>query len=449
MDPKIFKSKKISNLVNRLTSRVIEKQSVVIHRISGNEAEQRSYYRLLCNKNMDISTYQNYMYADCSRQVESDGHYLVFQDTTQPNLEAHRKHIKDPIGLGVIGDAKSLGFFLHASLVVNSLSGQCIGYSDVQVFHRPADKVAKKTRNYKTQPIEEKESYRWISSCISSTSILSPARITVVGDRESDISELFLRRGNADLLIRNRDNRRLEEGKLYEYLNSQAVSGSYSLKIEGDWRQNKPSRMAQIEVRFTKVHLLPSTISKTKIPVYAVEAREVGNDSCKSKVLWRLLTTHEVSNFEQACEIIRWYAMRWNIELVFRLIKLQGFNVEALGLEKGKSIILMTLIALFAASKIMLLHRASKELEPIPIKQTFSDEQIQCLTIINKKHEGKTPKQKNNYQPNSIQWCYWIFARMGGWKPHEKNAGVISLTRGWADFQQVFYGWKLAKEFVS
>ena len=38
---------------------------------------------------------------------------------------------------------------------------------------------------------------------------------------------------------------------------------------------------------------------------------------------------------------------------------------------------------------------------------------------------------------------------LGGWKPHEKQAGVISLMRGLRRFHQIFHGWQLAKQLVS
>ncbi|MCS6796353.1 MAG: hypothetical protein NZ516_10375 [Raineya sp.] len=82
------------------------------------------------------------------------------------------------------------------------------------------------------------------------------------------------------------------------------------------------------------------------------------------------------------------------------------------------------------------------------MQQTFSEQELACLRACNVKYEGKTPKQKNPYPPNSLQWAYWVLARMRGWKPHEKQAGVISLFRGLLYFKQVFEGWQLA-HFVS
>jgi hypothetical protein len=62
---------------------------------------------------------------------------------------------------------------------------------------------------------------RWLRPTQKSVEGLkSASKVTIIADREGDISELFERRGQADLLIHSRNNRLLSEGKLHEYLAS-------------------------------------------------------------------------------------------------------------------------------------------------------------------------------------------------------------------------------------
>jgi hypothetical protein len=446
----IFKSQKIKGAFERLLDSVQTHESVIVHSMSSNESEEKCYYRLLQNPRLEVSEVLCYLHADCTRQVESGSHYLVFSDTSQYNVERNRQNIKDTVGLGVIGDDKSLGFFLHASLAVDASTGRCIGYSDVQVWSRSADKEKKVARGYKKLPIESKESYRWLTCAAQSRErLLAAGKVTVVQDREGDISESFARRGDYDLLIRSRDDRKLVEGKLHAYLASQTICGSFELQLKGDIRTNRKARKAQIEVRFAQVHLHPAGALPHQAPIYVVEAREINAPEGQEPILWRLLTTHLVTNFEEACQIIEWYALRWNIEQIFRLTKQKGFNVEDSDMERGSSLIILTLLALLSASKILLLHLASKQEAPVPIKDTFTQQELQCMKAVCLKYEGNTPKQKNNYPPDSLQWAYWVLARVGGWKPKEKQAGVITLLRGWKRFQQIFEGWEIAQKFVS
>jgi hypothetical protein len=399
---------------------------------------------------MEIDHLKEYIYQDCQRQIEAGKHYLVIQDTTQPNFERNRGNIAQSEGLGVIGDGRSIGFFLHPSLVIEAEEGRCVGFSDLQTWSREEGGANKKERKYKALPIEEKESMRWLTAHQNSQERLREAgRLTTIADREGDISELFDRRGRGELLIRSRDNRSLRAGKLYEHLAWQEKSGSFKLEIKGDFRQNRARRRALIEVRFSEVELSPKKLGGQTIKVFALEAREQHPPAGEKPILWRLLTTHEVRSYEQACQIIKWYALRWNIEQVFRMIKQKGLAVEASEVESGKGLILLTLMALFTASKVILLHLSSKAEKPQPIKQTFTKEERECLEVICQKYEGNTWRQKNNYPRDSLQWCYWVIARLGGWKPQEKQAGVITLFRGWNEFKKIYEGWELALQFVS
>src|SRR3546814_2979040 len=58
------------------------------------------------------------------------------------------------------------------------------------------------------------------------------------------------------------------------------------------------------------------------------------SDVCSSD-LWRLLTTHAVTDVADARRIIGFYRQRWTIEQLFRTLKTKGFDVEALRLAEG------------------------------------------------------------------------------------------------------------------
>ena len=388
----------------------------MIHRISGGEAEQRSYYRLLHNTGLDTASIKEYLYADCRRQVVPAAHYLCIQDTTQPNFESNRKNISNMEGLGVIGDGKSLGFFLHPSLVVGAGDGRVIGFSNIRVWSReaaPAMTDLEKSRfreKQRVRPISEKESCRCQNAAIESKEVLKGAgQITVVCDREGDISELFreVPDEKTHLLVRSSSNRKISargaDGEwgpatLFEHLPAQPVLGKYNLKIKGDARKKKTGRTAQMVVRLSQVAI---TVRDKTIYLCAVEAKEDPGTvpAGEQGVHWRLLTTHSVESMEQARMILDWYAMRWNIEQLFRLIKQKGLNVEESDMETGKALIQLTLMSLYAASKILLLHLASKEEVPQPIKQTFTPQELECLEAVCAKYEGKTIKKKNLTPP--------------------------------------------------
>ena len=73
---------------------------------------------------------------------------------------------------------------------------------------------------------------------------------------------------------------------------------------------------------------LPKTISLFAVDVRAIDPPEGEN------VHWRLLTTHEVTDLAGALVIAGFYRRRWMIEQLFRTMKTQGFDIEALRMEQ-------------------------------------------------------------------------------------------------------------------
>lgn len=451
--------KRLLKRLEELKEKVVSRESVVVHRISDNEAEQRAYYRLLQNERMSVEELSDHIIADCQRQVKAGATYLIFQDTTQPSLERNQKNIKAGSGLGVISDNKTLGFFLHPGLVLEADTYRSIGYSYIRTWSRNGEKAKCSERDYKSEPIEEKESYRWLECVKRSRQVLGQAgQVIVVSDREGDIFEVLDRLPDekTHVLVRSKASRMIlnEQGQrqqLRSFIEGQPLAGSYQLRVQGDKRSKRKGREASMEVRFAQATLLPPKRlgggTQGSTALYIVEAKEKPQ-SCppgEKPIHWILVTTYEVESLADAFQIIKWYKGRWNAEQIFRLSKRQGLNIEQSDLETGYAIIKMALLAILAASKIILLHQASKQEQAVPMEKTFNQEQRKCLATLVKTLEGKTPKQQNPYVQDSLQWAYWVLARLGGWKPHEKQAGVITLFRGWQRFNQIFEGWILAQ----
>jgi hypothetical protein len=133
-----------------------------------------------------------------------------------------------------------------------------------------------------------------------------------VGDREADLYELFQEAAQDPqgprLLVRaeRTRNRKVEQGdekeELWQRMKAETVAGT--LQVAVPRRGSRPSRTAQIEVRFAQVVLTPP--AKIKLPplsVWAVYAREVGHSAeVKEPIDWMLLTTVKTGSFPDACQ---------------------------------------------------------------------------------------------------------------------------------------------------
>lgn len=446
-----FGDERLDKRADKLASLLYFNQSCSIHGITRNEAEQKAAYRFLSNEKVEESKLISAV-TEKSSYLSVGKELLVLQDTTEINLDDHKYRLQRGTGVGLTGNDEDLGFFIHGSLVLDATYGTVLGFSDLQLWHRPEDKATKDQR--KGLPIEQKESNKWLKACAESKERLKYAdSITFIEDREGDIYDQFCRIPDqrTHLIIRSKSDRRLPEGNsLFSHLSSQPLAGNYSIDIVKDIRKGIESRTAKVEVRFCSVTLLKpknnySRGIASRVTLYAVEVREV-DTTMKGAILWRILTTHAIDSYEQAKAIVDKYKSRWYIEQLFRLLKKKGFNIESSEIENGWAIRKLTIMALNAALRVMQLLLARDNVNSQPIEQVFSNEEIECLQMLNIKLEGNTDKTKNRNDPQKLCWATWIIAKLGGWKGYDKKRppGPITLKKGLDRFSNIFEGWLLA-----
>jgi hypothetical protein len=383
---------------------------------------------------------------------------LVIQDTTELNYQDHINYLDlSDNELGPTGNNIDMGFFTHPGLVVDAETGISMGFSFIKIWNRSIDKISKVGRNYNTQPIEEKESYRWIECAQKSKIQLGQAkRITIVADRESDIYEEFVKIPDTktDLIIRSREDRRVygKDEHLYSFLSKQPVLGQVTIKLKKDQRKNQAMRLATIDIVSTPVKIKKpkSCINKTLpefVELYAIEARERNAPQGQQAVCWRLLTTYKAESFEIAIQVLGRYCMRWQIELLFATIKTSGLDIESSQLETGKALKVLCVLGLYTCLKINQLKQAREDKTGTSAYLVFSKEEIIVLATICKKYEGKTEKQKNRYEGGTLAWASWIVGRIGGWKGYASEAkpGIKTMRDGLIAFYRMYDGFMLSK----
>jgi len=459
-----FGDKRLDERGNNFIGSLFRSGSHSIRQFSGSNADQKGNYRFLENKRTSEEAIIKSISNRCARAVKGKL-VLSIQDTSEINLYKHKNRIKHDGSIGVTNAATNgLGFMIHPSLVVDASNCFPYGYGHVHLFNRKLEREPKQTRDqhgYKKLGIKEKESNKWLSSSqATKENLKEAAMVIIVQDREGDIYEQFatVPDERTHLLIRAKSNRTLPEGgKLFSKVNSGNVSGTYSLKIAGDKRKGQQKRTADMEVRFCEVEIKNSSrTAKDVVPkmkVYCVEAKEKNAPSKKQGVCWRLVTTIQITTLEEALQIIEWYSWRWMIEEVFRILKKEGFDVEASELGCGKSIKKLCLLTLDAIIKIfqMRIVLSMDEEGEMPAEVSFNKTEIECLQMQCKRLEGKTAKQKNPYPKSSLRYATWVIARLGGWKGYasERKPGITTLWIGLEKFYDRFNGFMIAKDVYT
>lgn len=451
-----LKDKRLLNRGNSILNRLFVSSVHSIRQLATNDSEAKAMYRFLKNDNVSEQDIIRNMSINCKNAVGSKS-VLCIQDTSEVNLYNHRNRIKQDDSIGTTNaEFGGLGFHLHPSFVLDAETLLPYGFSDVKLWNRSHEKPVKdKSHKRKLIPIEEKESYKWIESSLKSKQILSSAKeIIIVQDREGDIYEQFCRVPDqrTHLLVRAKSNRTLKEkGKLFDFLSGQELQGTYQINLEGDKRRNIKKRTATIEVRFTPVTIhahqyTPKELSQS-VKVYAIEAKEVGGN-IENPIHWRLLTTKPIESLETALLCIEWYTCRWIIEEVFRILKKEGFDIEASELTRGKAIRKLCLMMLETIIKLFIMQIAYNSEEEIDPRSCFSEQEIECLDLQIQQLEGNTQKLKNPYTTSDLKRYIWAIARLGGWKGYlkQRKPGITTFWIGLQKFSAIMQGWILFRD---
>jgi hypothetical protein len=440
----------------QILARMETHQTAILNQLSDSHADNMAYSRFFNNESISISALKESSQVKV-KELSKGSHVLCIQDTSVISYEKHRNFFRvDDADLGPVDKDKNIGFFLHPMLVVDTEGYFPLGFSTVHCWNRSFGKPDKHQRGYKKLPIEEKESYRWISTGEESIGLLkdSTTHMTIIADRESDISQEFvqLKTEHSDLLLRSREDRPLygEDKWLYEYLSDQPQCGTYKIQVRSDKRKNREGRDAMISLRYCKVRVRrPGNTIDKSLPEYieltAIEAREDSSTvpGGEKPILWRLLTTHQVNDQATAILMVSWYKARWLIEELFRLLKQQGIDIESSQLESGKGLKKLAVMALEAALKILQLCQGRDSLCPVSESVVFSQNEIEFAEAVSQsRYEGKTQLQKNPYPKGSLARMSWIIARMGGWKGYLSTGkpGPITMKRGLDKFNTMYQG---------
>ena len=454
-----FGDKRLEKVGNLLYGRILEKNCVSLRKVAKNRAMEVRFGRFLSNEKVTLEELKSQRISQTNR-LASGRHVLGIQDTTELNYQAHAASVS---GLGPVGNGKDHGLFLHPLLVLDAESSACLGFGAIHTWIREwpteLDDKKKTSRDYQKLLIEEKESYRWLSTATSAKHQLSEAQmLTIIADRESDIFEEWYRIPDkkTHLLTRACYNRRLGNGLLLHDYVASLESQCIKLLPVRERDKKRSAHIAKLEIRFGELEITRSKgcsdkNAPEKIKLRVIDVKElpesVVND--EEPIHWCLLTTHEVYTVEDAFQLVTWYCWRWNIEQLFRTLKKQGLRIESSQVETGAGLTKLAIIALNCALQTMQLTLArSDQKQERPLTDVFTEDESVLLNILLPSLEGKTEKQKNPYQKGKLAWASWIIARLGGWKGYasERPPGPITMCGGQQEFASLYRGWRLARD---
>jgi hypothetical protein len=403
-------------------------------------------YRLLNNRKISMHDILAPHYASTAERMGEEAVVLAVQDTTSLNYTAHPA----TTGLGPITNKAdgAVGLELHDTIAFTP-QGVPLGVLNAQVWARDAAEFGKKHTRCE-RPIEQKESYKWLESfqAAAHAQRLCPGtRVVSVGDRESDIYELFelalSRNDHPALLIRASADRRVRGGQanelLWQFVEGQEIAGVRTVDVPR--RQSKPARQAQVSVRFCEVELRPPRNGpggRHSLRMWAVLAREENPPEGAEALEWLLLTTMEVRTFAEAIEKIDWYVRRWGIEVYHRTLK-SGCQIEerqfgtATGLENCLA------VDMIVAWRLLYMTWLGRAVPELPATAVFTDDEWQSL------HKVTYPDKPVPKKPPSLAQAIRMIAKLGGHvgRKGDGDPGVESLWIGLTRLDDISMCWRL------
>lgn len=423
---------------------MVARKQICLRRLGGRRSQEVRFGRFLANPRVTVER----LIAGWREQTAAavrGRHVLAIQDTSEFNFSTTTERRR---GLGEIGKGVGRGALAHVMLAIDAQDGGCLGLVAGRVWTRRG----RVRVPHGKRPLSEKESERWVSTAEAAKAVLAgAAMVTVIADRESDIYAQWARVPvpNFHLLTRVQGDRRLhEDGMLYTFGAALPAAGSRMLELRA--RPGRPKRKARLTLRFGQVALRrPDNPGAGDLPdnvtLSYVEAVERQPPKNREPLHWRLLTTHPVSDAESAWQIVDWYAQRWMIEQLFRVMKQQGLKVEDSQLDTADRLLKLIAIAAKAAVLTLQLVQARDGDDRRPANIAFGPDEIGALEAINDRVQGPTALQKNPHLPHRLAWASWIIARLGGWDGYRssKPPGPITFKNGIEYFHAIATGWAL------
>jgi hypothetical protein len=415
----------------------------------GSKAKAKATYRFFDHVRVDMGRVLQGHYGATAKRAQKEKIVLSVQDTTELNYSAHPKTEL----LGPICDKKGMiGMLVHDTMAYNA-QGTPLGLIDVQCWTRDPELEGKAEQRYEL-PIEQKESFKWLVSWRAAVALQEQcpeSTVISVGDREADVYELLVeakKAAKAKVLVRATQERKaqLEEDqglvKIWEWMASRPADGGLVLELPRTAKRR--ARRARLEVRYAEVQL---QAPKRKphlgaIQVWAVTAVEVGAPEGEEPVEWKLLTTREVRNLEQALEVIGWYAQRFQIEVFHRTLK-SGCKIEQRQLGNAERIEGCLAVDMVVAWRIVHLTKLGREVPEVPCTVFFEEAQWKALMVF----VTQSPRVPD--QPPTLRDAIRMMAMsLGGFlgRKSDGEPGAETIWRGLQRLDDITAMWVVMNE---
>ena len=413
-------------------------------------ASAKAAYRFFANERVnEEDILAGHFRSTRERFAGTDATILVLHDTTE--LSYRRQNI------GLLHKPKYgqddhwrrehplCGISMHSSLAVTP-AGLPLGLAAIKFWTRKEFKgcnALKRTINPTRVPIEEKESLRWLQNLQQATKRLGDAKRCVhIGDRESDIYELFCAAHDAGthFLVRTCVNRLAEEGITTVESEMEEVPAKGLHRIEVRDKKGNVSE-AVLELKYRRLRVLPPLAKQGRYPALiltVIHAQERGTPKGRDKIDWKLLTDLPVTSRQDAIEKLNWYALRWKIEVFHKILK-SGCKVEESRLRTAERLVNLIATCCILAWRIFWMTMVNRSQPAAVPTVALTQIEMELLDQLMEDKAGKTFAEKN------LTHYLTKIARLGGYlaRRNDPVPGNIVMWRGLSRLTDIALGFSI------
>jgi hypothetical protein len=327
---------------------------------------------------------------------------LIVQDTTELDYTQH-----PPKDARCLNREERFGLYEHIHLAVTP-DKLCLGVVGTESFDRAAESLGKADERT-SLPIEEKESFRWLTGyrlACQLTAECPATQIVSVADREADIYDIFVDAQQqagprAEYLIRAKEDRctpqrDLESGPAAYHKVRDEVSRSKlrtTRPLELCQTPKRAARQAYLEIRAISVQVKPPH-ARGHLPSVThnvVLVEEVGGPGDDTDLCWLLITTLPIETVDDVLRIIDYYLARWMVEVYFRTLK-TGCRVEDIQLETTVRLKRCLAFYMIIAWRVLYLTYLNRTCPKLPCTAVFDASEWKSVwRVVTKKPLPKKP----------------------------------------------------------
>lgn len=423
-------------------------------------ANTKAAYRFLDNERVnEAQILAGHFNATRDRCAATSAPILVLHDTTE--FSYYRDDVgavgmlhKAHVGNDKRGHARHrviCGILMHSSLAVTT-EGLPLGVAAIKFWTRSKFKgtnALKKRINPTRVPIEGKESIRWLDNLRQSTALLARPRGCVhIGDRESDIYELFCAAQAAEthFLVRTCVDRLAGDGEhtIATEMKQVRCKGLHRVEVPD---KNGALTEAVLELKFRRIRVLPPIGKQKQYPELALtvlHAKERGTPRGREKISWKLITDLPVRSRAEAIEKLNWYAMRWKIEVFHKILK-SGCKAEESRLRTAERLVNLLATFCILSWRIFWLTMIKRSIPSTSPALAFTALEIRLLDALAPDKPLKEPPIK------SISMYVTQLARLGGYlaRASDPAPGNKVIWRGMSRLTDIELGYLLGAQHVG